>query len=265
MAGISWYLKWMISQSAGSSSVTWSAGRACVFADMETVVGVSGRKVMLPCHSWAVSQGKVEICWGRGEPSLFTCHNTLIATDGAQVKFRTSHRYMLSPRASSDDASLSIYKSRASDSGFYHCRIQLPGLFNDQTFTVHLIIINGPTDPLPPVKSLPSIHSPLETQVEPKTPRTPPSHTGADVTVVRRSDVTAVYTTGLMVVQVKIPKLPVQQEQLHELSSFIGNTVRLALIIFIPALLLAAAYRVWSCKKKASCKLAVRRDVQEPL
>ena len=42
----------------------------------------------------------------------------------------------------SSSSSLFIFDSQLSDTGFYHCRVQLPGLFNDQTSTVHLIIIN---------------------------------------------------------------------------------------------------------------------------
>ncbi|KAI3374089.1 hypothetical protein L3Q82_022632, partial [Scortum barcoo] len=102
----------------------------------ETVVGVAGRKVMLPCRLEAASQGGVEVCWGRGQPSLFACHNTVINAAGDQVSYRKSHRYSVSP-----PSWLSILSSEPSDSGFYHCRVQLPGLFNDQTSSVHLIII----------------------------------------------------------------------------------------------------------------------------
>lgn len=61
----------------------------------ETVVGVAGRRVKLPCLSEAVSQRGVEVCWGRGEPSLFTCHNTVINAAGDQVSYRKSYRYMV--------------------------------------------------------------------------------------------------------------------------------------------------------------------------
>lgn len=37
-------------------------------------------------------------------------------------------------------SSLSISNLRPSDSGFFHCRMLLPGLFNDQTATLHLIV-----------------------------------------------------------------------------------------------------------------------------
>lgn len=69
---------------------------ACVSAvTMETVVGVAGRRVMLPCRVEAVSQRGVEVCWGRGEPSLFSCHSTVIHTAGDQVTYRKSYRYQV--------------------------------------------------------------------------------------------------------------------------------------------------------------------------
>lgn len=66
---------------------------ACVLAvTTETVVGVAGRTVALPCRLEAVKQGGVEVCWGRGQPSLFTCHNTLINSAGELVTYRRSYR-----------------------------------------------------------------------------------------------------------------------------------------------------------------------------
>ncbi|XP_029304654.1 hepatitis A virus cellular receptor 1-like [Cottoperca gobio] len=52
----------------------------------ETVVGVAGRRVTLPCRLG------MEVCWGRGEPSLFTCHNTVIDSAGVYVIYRKSYR-----------------------------------------------------------------------------------------------------------------------------------------------------------------------------
>uniref|UniRef100_A0A7N8X623 Ig-like domain-containing protein n=1 Tax=Mastacembelus armatus TaxID=205130 RepID=A0A7N8X623_9TELE len=86
---------------------------------METVVGFAGRRVTLPCRLEEKNQRGVEVCWGRGEPSLFTCHNTVV---NAAVN-------------SSETAEVLISVARPSDSGLYHCRVQLPGLFNDQIST----------------------------------------------------------------------------------------------------------------------------------
>lgn len=60
---------------------------------METVVGVAGRKVTLPCQVEAADRRGVEVCWGKGKPSLFTCHNAVINAAGGQVSFRESYRY----------------------------------------------------------------------------------------------------------------------------------------------------------------------------
>uniref|UniRef100_A0A8C4EZH1 Ig-like domain-containing protein n=1 Tax=Dicentrarchus labrax TaxID=13489 RepID=A0A8C4EZH1_DICLA len=87
-----------------------------------------------------VSQKGVEVCWGRGEPSLFTCHNTVINGAGEQITYRKSYRY----EATGGPMGMRVQEviKGTGDSGFYHCRVQVPGLFNDQTSTVHLIIIN---------------------------------------------------------------------------------------------------------------------------
>ncbi|XP_071362606.1 hepatitis A virus cellular receptor 1 homolog [Trachinotus anak] len=187
----------------------------------ETVVGVAGRRVTLPCRLEVVNQGGVEVCWGRGEPSLFTCHNTVINTAGDQVSYRRSYRYSVS-----SSSSLSILSSRPSDSGFYHCRVQLPGLFNDQTSTVHLIIISPRSVVSDDAEDL-------------NAPQTVTSPTTTEVTQETGSDVSSATEPVLALVQ-----SAVQLQQVNSLQMFIGNTVRLSLIIFIPALLLTAAYRV---------------------
>uniref|UniRef100_A0A672GJU6 Ig-like domain-containing protein n=1 Tax=Salarias fasciatus TaxID=181472 RepID=A0A672GJU6_SALFA len=127
----------------------------------ETVVGVAGQAATLPCRSEAVEQPGVEVCWGTGEPSLFGCHNTVMYSAGSRVTYRKSHRYTSTGQirthqtefSVSSSSSLSISDLRQSDSGFYHCRVQLPGLFNDETSSVHLIIVlrtsTPPTRPRP--------------------------------------------------------------------------------------------------------------------
>uniref|UniRef100_A0A4W6CFZ0 Ig-like domain-containing protein n=1 Tax=Lates calcarifer TaxID=8187 RepID=A0A4W6CFZ0_LATCA len=233
----------------------------------ETVVGVAGRRVTLPCRTEAANQRGVEVCWGRGEPSLFTCHNTVINVNGDHISYRKSYRYSVS-----SSSSLIISMSRPSDSGFYHCRVQLPGLFNDQTSTVHLIIIprsvvsdDGDAENL---NAPPATTSKYRTEATgalngPKAPHRETSvcflcsdftsrdsvcslsvcficlsgPTTRDGTEETGSDVTD--STEPMVALVQ---LPVQQQQVNSLQTFVGNTVRLSFIIFIPALLLTAAY-----------------------
>ncbi|XP_022078287.1 hepatitis A virus cellular receptor 1 homolog isoform X1 [Acanthochromis polyacanthus] len=195
----------------------------------ETVVGVVGQTVMLPCRSEAANQRGVEVCWGRGEPSLFTCHNAVIDSSGERITYRKSYRFSLS-----SSSSLSISSSQPSDAGFYHCRLQLPGLFNDQTSSVHLIII----DPRPVFSSEPSKRSDDEGNLN--APWTTTDY------ITEGTDVTGSATTEPMVAVVQ----PVhQQEHINTLQMFVGNTVRTSFIVFIPALLLTAAYRVWRLRQ----------------
>lgn len=195
----------------------------------ETVVGVVGQTVTLPCRSEAANQRGVEVCWGRGEPSLFTCHNAVIDSSGQRITYRKSHRFSLL-----SSSFLSISSSQPSDAGFYHCRLQLPGLFNDQTSSVHLIIIH----PRPVFSSEASKSSNDEGNLN--APLTTTDY------ITEGSDVTGGATTEPMVAVVQ----PVQQqEHVNTLQMFVGNTVRISFIIFIPAVMLAAAYRLWRLKQ----------------
>ncbi|KAM9332772.1 hepatitis A virus cellular receptor 2 homolog [Pholidichthys leucotaenia] len=192
----------------------------------ETVVGVVGGKVNLPCRLAAAKQGGVEVCWGRGEPSLFTCHNTVINRSAERTTYRRSNRYSVSFSSSS----LSIFHLEPSDSGFYHCRLQLPGLFNDQTSTVHLIII----DPAPKSVKI----SQLKDTRKLKKPQTTTSY----VTENTGSDVTEP--------MVALVQSRVHRQQVGSLQMFIGSTVKVSFIVFVPVLLLTAANRVWRAKQR---------------
>ncbi|XP_032431386.1 hepatitis A virus cellular receptor 1-like isoform X2 [Xiphophorus hellerii] len=189
------------------TSVWLLSAALCVSAvATETVVGVAGQVVKLPCRLEEARQSGVEVCWGRGKPSLFTCHNTLINGAGGQVTYRQSHR------------------------------VQLPGPFNDQTSTVHLIIIRPR-----------SVTSERPGREDVETFNTPNTTTSFN-TNQRGSDVTGGAGTEPMVAQVQSP---VQEEPVNSLQNFIGSTLRLAFIAFIPAVLFAAGYRVWRSNREA--------------
>ncbi|XP_069001846.1 hepatitis A virus cellular receptor 1 homolog [Embiotoca jacksoni] len=199
----------------------------------ETVVGVAGQRVTLPCRSEVVKQRGVEVCWGRGQPSLFTCHNTVINGAGESITYRRSRRFSVS-----SSSSLSISHSQLSDAGFYHCRVQLPGLFNDQTSSVHLIIItprSAETSQISDDKNEGNLNA-------------PPTATSREITEERGSDVTGENPTQPMVARVQSS---VQQQEVNTLQMFVGNTVRMSFIVFIPALLLITASRVWRSKQKS--------------
>ncbi|XP_028277715.1 hepatitis A virus cellular receptor 1 homolog isoform X3 [Parambassis ranga] len=208
---------------AAAAAVCVLSALSCVSAvTTDTVVGVAGRAVMLPCRTEAVKHRGVAVCWGRGEPSLFSCRNTVTDSAGGVASYRKSHRYSVS-----SSSSLFIQGVQSSDSGFYHCRAQLPGLFNDQTSSVHLIIIE------------PRSRTSGEGSKDRGTPNAPPATT--------RSDVTGDNSTEPMLALVQSSL----QQHVNTLQVFVGNTVRLSFIIFIPALLLTAAYRVWRSKQRS--------------
>ncbi|KAF6729389.1 Hepatitis A virus cellular receptor 1 [Oryzias melastigma] len=190
----------------------------------ETVVGVAGRDVTLPCRCGAAEQGDVEVCWGRGEPSLFTCHNAVISGTGNHVTYRRSNRFSMS-----SSSSLSISSSRPADTGFYHCRVQLPGLFNDQLSIVHLLIVRPPA----------SISQPTTHENERNSDAALTAMN--DLMVTTGGDVTDSNNPQLLVARVQSQ---VQQREIS-LQFFIGVTLRFSSVIFIPLLVSALFYRVW--------------------
>ncbi|TKS83338.1 hypothetical protein D9C73_017450 [Collichthys lucidus] len=150
--------------------------------------------------------------------------------DGVQLKYSVS-----------SSSSLSIFNSRPSDSGFYHCRVHLPGLFNDQTSIVHLIIINSRSVNF---ESSTTETSEISDNRDAENLNAPQTTTGFTRLGVTGSDV----TTGPVVALVQSS---VQQQQVNSLESFIGNTVRVSFILFIPAVMLTAAYRLWRTNQKS--------------
>ncbi|XP_061659611.1 hepatitis A virus cellular receptor 1 homolog isoform X2 [Syngnathoides biaculeatus] len=197
--------------------VTGVAGVTVWGGPAETVVGVSGRKVALPCRVAAAKRRGLHTCWGRGEPAMFSCHNMLVNVAGERIMYKSSYRYSVSS-GPGEASYLSIFNVRSSDSGYYHCRVQLPGPFNDKTFSVLLIVI----------KRAGNLNAP---------PTTLGGHivpgTGSDVTeraILRDSTVDD--TTGPVVARVQTP---VRQQDGNSLRLFLGNTLRISFIVFIPA------------------------------
>lgn len=198
---------------------------------------------MLPCRTEAAKQRGAEVCWGRGKPSLFTCHNTVLSSAADHVTYRKSYRYSLA----SSSSSLSIFSLRPSDSGFYHCRVQVPGLFNDQTFTVFLLIVSSPSVAA-------TENSELSNQ-DLNAPHTTAGHIDEDT----GRDVTGDSSTEPVVALVQ----SAVQQQVNTLKVFVGNTVRASILIFIPALVLAAAYRVWRSKQEADRRPGQSEEAEE--
>ncbi|XP_056450404.1 hepatitis A virus cellular receptor 1 homolog isoform X2 [Gadus chalcogrammus] len=215
----------------------------------ETVVGVAGRRVTLPCSAEAESKGGV--CWGRGKPSLFACHNALLITNGVQVTHRASYRYSLPSEASAGDVSMAILHSRQADSGFYHCRVQVPGLFNDHIYKVHLIIVEAPEQAARPARPALTESFTDTTKADPAEAGPTEAHPGDTITDATEESGSGEAWDSMVEPVVALVKRSQQSDlQRGSLWGFIGSTFRLSFIIFIPALLLTVGYRLMRSQQR---------------
>uniref|UniRef100_A0A3B5APL6 Ig-like domain-containing protein n=1 Tax=Stegastes partitus TaxID=144197 RepID=A0A3B5APL6_9TELE len=103
----------------------------CLFVDL--VEGQTGENVTLTCKYDIKYYGALYVCWNRGDIPSRGCGNQLVSTDGYKVKeeSRVSSRYQLTGRLDEGDVSLTILKLTEDDAGRYGCRVEIPGLFND--------------------------------------------------------------------------------------------------------------------------------------
>uniref|UniRef100_A0A8D0MJ99 Ig-like domain-containing protein n=1 Tax=Sus scrofa TaxID=9823 RepID=A0A8D0MJ99_PIG len=100
-----------------------------------------GQDAHLPCtYSPATPENLVPVCWGKGPCPVFECHSLVLSTDGRNMKYRTSSRYLLKRNVHKGDVTLTIEKVTLADSGIYCCRVQFPGPMNDQKTNLELVI-----------------------------------------------------------------------------------------------------------------------------
>ncbi|XP_074148008.1 hepatitis A virus cellular receptor 1 homolog isoform X1 [Sminthopsis crassicaudata] len=108
------------------------------------VRGIVGQSVTLPC-TYSVHKGVNTMCWGRGWCPLNKCSNEIIWTDGHKVTFQHSNRYHLKENVSQGIVSLTIENVTKADAGFYCCRVEIAGWFNDQRITMTLKVEQAST------------------------------------------------------------------------------------------------------------------------
>uniref|UniRef100_G3RXQ5 Hepatitis A virus cellular receptor 2 n=1 Tax=Gorilla gorilla gorilla TaxID=9595 RepID=G3RXQ5_GORGO len=114
-----------------------------------------GQNAYLPCFYTPAAPGNlVPVCWGKGVCPVFECGNVVLRTDERDVNYRKS-RYWLNGDFRKGDVSLTIENVTLADSGIYCCRIQIPGIMNDEKFNLKLVIKPAETQTL---GSLPDIN-----------------------------------------------------------------------------------------------------------
>ncbi|NP_116171.3 hepatitis A virus cellular receptor 2 precursor [Homo sapiens] len=108
-----------------------------------------GQNAYLPCFYTPAAPGNlVPVCWGKGACPVFECGNVVLRTDERDVNYWTS-RYWLNGDFRKGDVSLTIENVTLADSGIYCCRIQIPGIMNDEKFNLKLVIKPAKVTPAP--------------------------------------------------------------------------------------------------------------------
>ncbi|NXY40593.1 HAVR1 protein, partial [Ceuthmochares aereus] len=108
------------------------------------VKGKVGQNITVPCfYSVKRTQDLTSMCWGRDRCPVSKCYRTIIWTDGWKVTEQHSSRYLLKGNLHMGDVSLTIVNAEEADSGIYCCRVEIAGLFNDQTSNHKVVIEKG--------------------------------------------------------------------------------------------------------------------------
>uniref|UniRef100_A0A3B3HR02 Ig-like domain-containing protein n=1 Tax=Oryzias latipes TaxID=8090 RepID=A0A3B3HR02_ORYLA len=112
--------------------------------DDDGIVAHVGQDVTLRCGYNISTNGEIPVCWGRDAQYILGCRNELLATDGSRVKEerRASCRYQMLGHLNKGDVSLTIRNVTEEDSGLYACRVEIPGMFNDELYYMDLSVIN---------------------------------------------------------------------------------------------------------------------------
>ncbi|XP_043077710.1 T-cell immunoglobulin and mucin domain-containing protein 4 isoform X2 [Puntigrus tetrazona] len=183
------------------------------------VIGQVGDTVTLPCKYDIITNGLLNVCWGRHQ-SLFGCENTVISSDGLQVTYRESRRFSLASGLKRGDVSLTINATQKRDAGMYVCRIEIPGLFNDISYNIYLFISSG----LDPKRVI------SETQLVPAT-----ANQEKQATEIYMEEVIAAHHNE------------------NSMETFVINTIRVGAIVFIPGLIIALLFRLRRPREHTSC------------
>ncbi|XP_072120703.1 hepatitis A virus cellular receptor 2 homolog [Mobula birostris] len=124
------------------------------FVSGTNVRGVTGQSITLPCRYSVRKYVKSEMCWGRGQCGVMNCGDELIRTNGDRVTSVTSQRYSLGGRIAAGDVSLTINDLQRKDSGWYCCRVEIPGPFNDLKTNLNLRVLDETSTASPSITAV---------------------------------------------------------------------------------------------------------------
>ncbi|XP_038640521.1 adhesion G protein-coupled receptor E1-like [Scyliorhinus canicula] len=112
-----------------------------VYQEASHISGEVRSSVTLPCSYDVDYRGKVSMCWGRGKClARFSCDDKLLATDGRRVTSNVGLKYNLYGDIERGNVSLTIHGLTLGDEGWYCCRVEFSGPFNDQKEAISLAV-----------------------------------------------------------------------------------------------------------------------------
>ncbi|XP_032929314.1 hepatitis A virus cellular receptor 1 homolog isoform X2 [Catharus ustulatus] len=193
------------------------------------VIGEVGQDITVPCRYSVRNTGDItSMCWGRDRCPTSKCSQPIIWTDGRKVTERQSSRYQLRGALQKGDVSLTILNARETDSGFYCCRVEIPGLFNDQLVNHKVVVKKAPGSTSESSSAVTRTWPSVSASEAPQTASAPCSDPSDCLDVTANLQNTSV-------------SLPSQQHQEHGLYIGIGACAAFLLILSL-ALLLSKHY-----------------------
>ncbi|XP_067828904.1 adhesion G protein-coupled receptor E2-like [Heptranchias perlo] len=105
------------------------------------IKGILRSSVTLPCSYDVNYYGLLPMCWGRRMCTLTRCGQQLLVTDGKTISYNLKSKYELSGDIEQGNLSLTIHDLNLGDEGWYCCRLEIHGLFNDRKEHIALTVI----------------------------------------------------------------------------------------------------------------------------
>ncbi|XP_021266242.1 hepatitis A virus cellular receptor 2 isoform X6 [Numida meleagris] len=109
------------------------------------VKGEVGQNLTVPCFYTVKREYDItSMCWGRDACPSSKCSRPIIWTDGRRVTAQYHTRYVLKGELLKGNVSLTILNAQEADSGTYCCRVEIPGMFNDEITNFQVVVERAP-------------------------------------------------------------------------------------------------------------------------